>query len=192
MEKKLSAILLAGGFSSRMGKNKAELPFRGTSMIEYQVEKPRSLGITDIVISGYAKPLECARFIPDVYPHRGPLSGVHAGLLAIRNAEALVLAVDTPLVPQQLLRELMESHEGGITLAAAGGRAEPLIGVYDQALAGTCEALLQGERTSMHCLFEKIPPKLVDYAGDKLLLLNCNTPEEYRILREADGPLSNA
>lgn len=80
----------------------------------------------------------------------------------------------------------------GRILAAAGGRAEPLIGVYDQALAGICEALLQGERTSMHCLFEKIPPKLVDYAGDKLLLLNCNTPEKYRILREADGPMSNA
>ncbi len=184
MEKTVSAILLAGGISSRMGCDKAELAFRGKPLIRYQTDRLSTLGIKDIVIAGYPKPPEGTRFAPDVYPRRGPLSGLHAGLLAVENPCALLLAVDTPLVPAALLRELIEAHRGGITLAAMEGEPEPLIGVYDRALARDCEAVLQGERTSMRQLFERVKPALVPYRGDPLLLLNCNTPEEYKTLCE--------
>ena len=184
MEKAVSAILLAGGRSLRMGRDKAELAFRGKPLIRYQADRLRALGITDIVIAGYPKPQEGARFAPDVYPHRGPLSGIHAGLLAVENRSALLLAVDTPLVPEELLRELIAAHRGGITLAALKREPEPLIGVYDKALAADCEAVLQGEKTSVRRLFDRVKPALVPYRGDPLLLLNCNTPEEYRRLCE--------
>lgn len=184
MEKTVSAILLAGGFSSRMGRDKAELDFCGKPLIRYQAERLRALGIRDLVIAGYPKPVAGARFAPDIYPHRGPLSGLHAGLLAVENPRALLLAVDTPLVPEDLLRALIEAHRGGITLAAIREEPEPLIGVYDRSLARECEAVLQGERTSMRRLFDRVKPALVPYRGDPLLLLNCNTPEEYRRLCE--------
>ena len=180
MEKEVSAILLAGGYSSRMGRCKAELDFHGLSLIRYQANKLGALGIEDIVIAGYPKPPAGTRYVPDVYPHRGPLSGVHAGLLAVRNASALVLAVDSPLIPEALLIELIETHRAGITLASNRGEAEPLIGVYDKALAQSCAAILRGDNTSMRALLDRVKPTLVAYRGDPTLLLNCNTPEEYQ------------
>lgn len=182
--KPISAIVLAGGYSSRMGRNKAELGFHGVSLIRYQVEKIRTLGIEDIVIAGYSKPVEGTRYVPDVYPHRGPLSGVHAGLLAVRSRSALVLAVDTPLIPETLLRELIESHRTEITLVLNQGEPEPLIGVYDKELSQACASILQGDKTSMWRLLDKVGPAVVPYQGDAFLLRGCNTPEEYQNICE--------
>lgn len=178
--RRLSAIILAGGYSSRMGQNKAELSFHGVSLLQYQVNKLRSLGIEDILIAGYPGGPDGCRYVPDVYPHRGPLSGIHAGLLAAKEPRALVLAVDTPLVPESLLKELIEAHKAGITIVSCGGELEPLLGVYDKALARDCEELLRSAATSLRKLFQKVWVTTVEYRGDPAFLINCNTPEDYR------------
>lgn len=180
MEKRISAMILAGGYSSRMGQNKAELPFHGVSLLQHQVNKLRSLGIEDILIAGYPDGPDGCRYVPDVYPHRGPLGGIHAGLLAAKEAKALVLAVDTPLVPESLLEELIEAHRTGITIVSCGGELEPLIGVYDKELFRDCEEVLRGTDASLRMLFQKVGVTTVEYRGDPTLLINCNTPEDYR------------
>ena len=176
----VSAVVLAGGYASRMGRDKAELDFHGRSFVQHQAEKLRALGIEDILLAGYTKPLEGARLIPDIYPHRGPLSGIHAALLAAENPSVLVLAVDMPLLPLALLEALIEAHEAGITLTTMSGKWEPLIGVYDVALAPVCERLLRGEDSSLRALIRESELRTVAYRGDPMLLLNCNTPEDYR------------
>ena len=65
------------------------------------------------MVSGYAKPVEGILYVPDLYPDRGSLSGIHAGLLAIKNASDQVLAVDTPLLPAELQVLLHEKAEKG-------------------------------------------------------------------------------
>ena len=175
-----SAIILAGGHSSRMGQNKAALDFHGVSFLQHQVNKLRALGIEDIVVAGTPTAMEGARAVMDIYPHRGPLSGIHAGLLAAKEPRALVLAVDTPLVPESLLEELIRRHGKGITVVSWGGELEPLIGVYDQSLLPECEKLLCGSGTSLRKLFGKVGVTTVEYTGDQKLLMNCNTPEEYQ------------
>ena len=187
MERDFSGIILAGGHSSRMGRDKAELELGGRSFLRGQIEKLQRLGIRDILVSGYPGPVAGARCVPDVYPHRGPLSGLHAGLLAIRHDSALVLAVDTPLVPESLLRQLLERHSSGITAAAWGDEAEPLIAVYDRSLAPACERLLQGEKAAVHRLLREAGVSRVDFTGDPRLLLNCNTPEDYQRIRAYKG-----
>lgn len=184
--KEASAILLAGGYSSRMGRNKAELDFHGLSFLGCQVKKLRAVGIEDIVISGFEAVPEGCRFVPDLVPHRGPLSGIHAGLQAIRHPRALVLAVDTPLIPETLLETLIERHRDGITLAAHGGEPEPLIGVYDRQLAPLCGELLRGERPSVRRLLDMAGYTAIPFRWDPVLLSNCNTPEEYEALRKMD------
>lgn len=178
--KNCSAILLAGGFSSRMGRCKAELDWHGVPLARYQVDKLRRLGIGEIVLSGYAVPIEGAVYAPDVVPHRGPLSGIHAGLLTVSKPAALVIPVDAPLLPEDLLKRLIHVHTAGVTLVSHGGELEPLIAVYDRVLAGTCEEILQSPRTSVRRLLERTNCRTLEYAGDPRLLANCNTPEEYR------------
>ena len=182
--KDCSAILLAGGFSSRMGRCKAELDWHGVPLVRHQAEKLRSLGIGEIVLSGYAAPVEGTVYAPDLIPHRGPLSGIHAGLLAVHDPCALVIPVDAPLLPEELLRRLIRAHTGGVTLVSHGGEPEPLIAVYDRALAGDCEEILRGPRTSVRRLLERAETRTLEYTGDLRLLANCNTPEEYREICE--------
>ena len=176
----ISAVILAGGLSSRMGRNKAELEYRGESFISRQVKLVRSLGIADIIISGYDKPIAATRFAPDIYPLRGPLGGIHGGLLEARNDSVLVLSVDTPLITPELLKELLAFHEGGITVLEHGGELEPLIGVYDRALIPLCEEILKGDNSSIRRLFKACGYRIWPYAGDEALLSNCNTPEDYK------------
>ena len=177
-----SAILLAGGYSSRMGRSKAELPFGGLRMIDHQVRRLRSLGIRDILLSGYEGAVEGGRYVPDVVPHRGPLSGIHAGLCAAEGDACLVLSVDAPLVPLSALFALMQGHGEGITILEHGGQREPLIGVYDCALAPLCGEILSGERSSVKRLFDLAGVNILPCEADAALLSNCNTPEEYEAM----------
>lgn len=184
MDKPASAVLLAGGFSSRMGRCKAGLDFHGVSFLQHQINKLRSLGIEDIVVAGSVDAPAGCRSVPDIYPHRGPLSGIHAGLLTIKEDAALVLAVDTPLVPLELLRELIDTHTAGITLVTCSDEPEPLIGVYDKSLAGVCEEALRSGKVSVRRFCQEISYASLVYEGEAALLTNCNTPEDYIMLPE--------
>lgn len=184
LNREFSAVVLAGGRSTRLGQNKALLPYHGVSFVQHQVRKLHELGVEDVIISGYEGPVAGTTFAPDIYPHFGPLSGMHAGLSAIANTAALVLAVDTPLLPVELLRALAEAHSGGITILEHGGKMEPLIGVYDGALAAVCEEVLRSGGRSVRALLDRVGYRTVRYQGDEKLLLNCNTPEDYALLTE--------
>lgn len=181
----VSAILLAGGLSSRMGRNKAELPWHGTTLAVYQVSRLREMGIEDILVSGYPKPIDGTRFVADLYPLKGPLGGIHTGLLRAAKPHCLVLSVDAPLVPADTLCELVRFHvrnANEITVLSHGGRLEPLIGVYERRLGGMAEEILRSENSSVRVLFEKAGLSEYAYSGDEHLLMNCNTPADYTML----------
>lgn len=178
----MSAMVLAGGFSSRMGRSKAELELDGSSFTQLQVKKLRTIGIKDIMLSGYEADIPETRFIPDVYPHKGPLSGIHACLLAAEGSACLAIGVDVPLLQPETLAALAEAHTGGVTILVHGGKWEPLMAVYDCGLAGTAEAILQSEKTALMKLVRSAGMKELAYRGEELLLSNCNTPGDYEQL----------
>ncbi len=177
--RRFSAVLLSGGYSSRMGRDKAELPFDGLRMIDWQTRRLQMLGITDILVAGYEGTVESGRCVPDIVPHRGPLSGIHAGLSAAACGACIVLSVDAPLVPLSALFALMEQHRGGVTVLSHGGQLEPLIGVYDRSLAQLCSELLQGELFSVRRLLDTVGFESLPWEDSEDILANCNTPEEY-------------
>ena len=179
MDRQISAIILAGGLSSRMGTNKAELLLDRKRFLEIQIEKCRQLGIQDILLSGYSGRLPGTRSIPDVIAHCGPMSGLHACLESVQNPAALVLAIDTPLVPVSALFTLLEAHTSGITMLSCSGKAEPLIAVYDIQLCDRLAKKLEEGHCSLMRLASEIGFQTVAYTGDPALLMNCNTPEEY-------------
>ena len=171
----ISAILLAGGKSTRMGRDKAALPFGDGTLLSVQLGKLRALGITDIVISGYG-----AGMIPDAVPGCGPLGGLAACLPRVQNPCALVISVDVPLVPEAALRSLIEAHTGGVTILRHGGRTEPLIAVYDAALGATAGRLLREGKRAVRALLDSTSCRAVDVDVDERFFLNCNTPEDYQ------------
>ncbi len=173
-----TAIILAGGYSSRMGVNKAELEIGGKTLLEIQAEKAVSAGFNEIIVSGCRVP--GMRCVPDVFPHKGPLSGIHAGLLAAASESCLVLCVDMPLLPAEVLKELAGAHRGGITLLAHGPWEEPTVGIYDRSLVPMCEEILRSENTSIRVLMRQAGYRKLVCDLEEEYLLNCNTPEDYR------------
>ncbi len=175
----VSAAVLAGGFSKRMGANKAELKLGEQTLLEIQIQKFRQLGISDIMVSGYEKPIEGTRPVPDIYEGKGPLGGVHACLKAAAKPACLILSVDTPLVPVEILSELIEAHEGPATVLSHGEQIEPLIAVYDSALAARAEERIINDNFSIRTMANNAEVKRVEFKGDMDLLLNCNAPEDF-------------
>lgn len=173
-----------------MGRDKAALPFQGMTLLEWQVRKLRGLGIEDIMLSGSRGGPEGIRVVPDEYPERGPLGGLHACMKAAAHPDCLVLSVDVPLVPVQALTELVRVHRktgAAVTLLCRGGKWEPLIGVYHSGLFRRAESILQGTNTAVRRLLDETGFHPVDWPGDEELFLNCNTPEDYeRLCRLAE------
>ena len=177
-----SAAVLAGGRSTRMGRDKAALRLDGRTLAEHQAEKLLALGLTDLMISGWADRIAGTRFVPDALPARGPLGGIHACLGAAEHDAVLFLSVDVPLVPADALQQLLNEHRGGITLLSVEGVPQPLIGVYDRSLRPAAEEILESDNTAVRRLFALCPPRLVPFEGSADLIRNCNTPEDYEWL----------
>lgn len=179
-----SAVILAGGKSSRMGSCKAELPWGGKTLVEHQVNKICALGISDIMVSGYSSPVTGTRFVPDIYPEKGPLGGIHACLCAAKKSACFVISVDAPLFSPDEMKLLTEAHLAGdrpITVAEHCGTFEPLIGVYDSSLSDAAEKILQGTNTSVKRLLDQTGFAVCEFL-DENSVRNCNTPDEYNEL----------
>jgi molybdenum cofactor guanylyltransferase len=133
-----SALLLAGGRSMRMGRDKALLPHpvSGQLLLAHQAALLRSLpGSVELLLSapaerGYALagPLADARLVADPAPDCGPLGGITAGLAAATTPRLLVLAVDLPVMNASFLSELLAA--GPSAPRHADGTFEPLCALY--------------------------------------------------------------
>ena len=185
---RFSAAVLAGGKSSRMGRDKAALPFNGSTLLAYQIQKLRALGIEDIMVSGSSLYVSGVRPVPDIYPGHGPLSGIHACLAEALCQAVLFLSVDTPLIPPDALQLLLDAHVNGATLLCHNGQTEPLLGVYDRSLSGLCEPILQSGHTKVWRLLDQVEARLVPFDADESAFLNCNTPQEYNMITQIKPP----
>lgn len=180
----MSGAVLAGGASRRMGQNKAELVLDGRTMLQIQVDKLRALGIEDIMLSGAGCPtLPGTRAVPDVFPGKGPLAGIHACLRAAGHAACLVVSVDVPLIPAAALAHLCGAHRTGVTVLCHEGRKEPLIAVYDRFAAVPIQAMLERGEYAVRGLERAVPWSCSPYLGPEGLLINCNGPEDLAAVR---------
>ena len=130
----LSAVLLTGGESRRMGTDKATIVFHGKPLWQVQLETLRRLRPAEILLSARADPSwrpDDVQFIEDVPPSRGPLSGIAASLVKIRTAHLLALAIDMPFMTENYLRSICDAIEPSRgVIAKIDNRAEPLAAVY--------------------------------------------------------------
>jgi molybdopterin-guanine dinucleotide biosynthesis protein A len=128
-----TAVLLAGGESRRMGKDKATLLFRGKPLWQIQLELLRKLGPAEIFLSGRTdaawRPAD-VEFVADDPPSRGPLSGIAASLAQMHTAYLFALAIDMPFMSENYLHYLCDQIEPRTgVVPAIDSRAEPLAAI---------------------------------------------------------------
>ncbi len=146
-----TAIVLAGGKSSRVGTDKSLLPFMGKPLIQHIYDQLYPHFDETIIAGGEKKCLSFlkARIISDEVSGEGPLRGIASALTASRHNLNFVIACDIPWVNVGLLRRLLrESHECDCVVpVTAEGYYEPLFAVYRKsALAAMRRALEEGKR----------------------------------------------
>lgn len=181
-----SLLLLAGGKSARMGTSKAELLYEGKTFLQHMLDKAHALGLTKFYISGYASPREDVSTVWDHYPDRGPLGGLHACMKAIDTPYCLVLPVDAPKLPVEILEALLQQHEAReserVLIWEHGIRQEPLIAVYPTAMADTIENLIRDHAAPVFRAIDTWGFDSFRKEMDQEQILNINTPELYKKL----------
>ena len=188
--KRYSLLLLAGGKSARMGTNKAELTYEGKTFLEHMLDKAQALGIEQCYISGYTSRQEQVQTVWDVYPNRGPLSGIHATMGVISTPYCLVLPVDAPKLPVEILEGLLRYHEqcnhNKVLIWEHGVRQEPLIAVYPTAMADTIEGMIRDHAAPVFRAIDTWGFESFRMEMQQEQILNINTPELYRKLLGED------
>jgi molybdopterin-guanine dinucleotide biosynthesis protein A len=181
----VAGAVLAGGFSRRMGRDKALLPLDGRPLLITALEALRAAGCQPLRVGVRELPspyddlidAQRAEAVADLRPGQGPLAGLEA-LLAECPAEwLLVVACDMPRLDPALLRTLVERRDAGLqaVVPRAAGRAQPLHALYHRdALAPIRAALDAGQRSATR-LVERLRVAWVDME-DAASFTNVNEP----------------
>ena len=187
MKPDVTALVLAGGKSSRMGRDKTKLELSGRTMIERACAFGASLGCPVLVASGYPEHFDAlpdgVRAVPDDAPGCGPLGGLCAGLSAMETEFALVWAVDMPFLSERAAERLRDAiGEADACVYLLDGKPEPMFALYRKScLAPARERLSRGEFRLRGLLHEV---SLVTLApDDPALFVNLNTPAEFEQAR---------
>ena len=155
-----SALLLAGGESRRLGRDKAMIEFRGAPLWERQLKLLRAMRPEKIFVSARSAPSwlpSTVELLVDDAPSHGPLSGLTKGLGAMRTTHLLVLAVDMPFMTAGELGSLWErATTGGGVVPTIAERAEPLAAIYPAEAGVAFRAALVGHDFSLQFVVRKL------------------------------------
>ena len=199
----VSGVVLAGGESRRLGRDKALERIRGQTLIERVIEGIAPLTAEVIVVAGSAAqaaalpPMPGVQVVSDRYPGCGSLGGIFTGLSASRDPWVLVVACDMPFLNPRLLRRLMAMRRDvDAVIPHLKGQPEPLHTLYSKTCLGPMERMLQAGQLKIAPLFEQVRVRYVHEATidridpDHRSFFNINSPADLEeALNLPDRPL---
>jgi len=175
----LAGLVLAGGASRRMGRDKARLPIRGKMLSEIMVETLRAAGCEPVLISGPGG-------IKDMYPGQGPLAGIHAAFDHLGKAEAmLIVPVDMPALSAESLKTLAEVDGEAVLYE---GQSLPLKLANAPHIRQRLEAILseEGGDWSIRNFVRGLNARTLEAVGlNARERINLNTPDDVKMLEQA-------
>ena len=201
---KISAVILCGGKSRRMGTDKAMLTAEGTPNA---VRLLRALSgedspCTDVWLSigtGESYPAIHAQKVSDRFPGCGPMGGLEAALTVCREEYLFVTPVDTPFADAQMARELMNYMEDAsrqrdaVLVIDGGGRLQTLLGIYHKRVLPVLTQRLADGRKEKLRIRDFLRDLDVVYVKAQALTdgvrksTSCNTPQEWKQLMEQES-----
>jgi molybdenum cofactor guanylyltransferase len=181
-------VILAGGQSRRMGREKLSLEVGGLALIEH-VKNALSASCQEVLVVG-AESIRLAEvsYVSNERAGRqGPLAGIEAGLAASKYDHVFIAAGDMPFLSPRLVDYLLERLGPNGVVAVVphhGGRSHPLCGAYARALLPRVSAALDGGVRAVGEFLEGTGG--VEYVGEELrrfgepdlLLMNVNSPRD--------------
>ncbi|MHC4474652.1 MAG: molybdenum cofactor guanylyltransferase [Planctomycetota bacterium] len=180
---KATAIIMAGGGSTRMGQDKSMLPIRGQPMIAriYDQLRPHFAQILVSANDACKYGFLGAEVILDRTADRGPLMGIASALKASANDVNFVMACDIPEIDIAFVRAMIRQlRDNDVVLPMTGSsRYEPLLAVYKKGLLATIEHSLAAGKNRIMDALRCCKVKHVDLRGAQWLT-NLNSMSDYR------------
>ncbi len=185
--------IMLGGLSTRMGQDKAMVTLGGKTLLDRAIERWQGYGAGLQLSVGAAERAELAPdgipAVADVYPERGPLGGLHAGLHACDSTLLLLVAVDCPFLGPDQADALVEAiGDSEACVYTLDGRPQPLFGLYRRRCWTSAETLILQGDNRMSQLLEWSNTVYVP-AKDIAPFRNLNTPED---LAQAEALLAGS
>jgi molybdenum cofactor guanylyltransferase len=190
----VTGFVVTGGHSRRMGRDKASLPWAGTTLLDHAIARVRAAVPGEVVLLAGDSGRYADRkltVLADAYPDAGPLSAILAGLEHTPGGGGLFLAVDLPAVPTSLLRHLVAlrgDRDAVVPVSASG--PEPLCAVYGPGCADPIRRRLAAGERKMTCFWPDVRVRLVEirasmgHGSPERIFLNVNSPEDYDRARD--------
>ncbi len=187
----VTGIVLCGGKSSRMGRQKAFLPYAGKTFIEHRFQSMKNLFAEVFLVTNHPDSYSHLSIdvVRDIIPDRGPLVGILSGLLVSQFDHAFVIACDMPLVDNKLMRQMASRRWGtDVLVLAHPDGVEPLLGIYSKrCIQPLEEAVFAGIRNAatflggVNARTYRLPES--DSQQGKLpAYFNVDTPQDYSAL----------
>ena len=184
------AAILAGGKSSRMGRNKPTLEIGGRTLLDRCADALRPIAAPILVVADTLDRYEPAgcRIIADLYPGAGPVGGIVTALAALGEGDHIVVACDMPFLRTGVLLLLLAAASDEYDAVAPWLETgpEPLCAVYRHTCIPLLEEFLNsGQRSARHALdtlrTRRVPESDLRQADPNLSsFINLNTPEDLR------------
>lgn len=178
----VTAIILAGGKSSRMGRDKGLAVFNGKPLVQFAIDACEQLTSELFISTGNS---DYSRFgfplIPDNFREHGPIGGIEAGLTAAKTSGILVCPCDMPGVRPEILKRILNQAEGkkAVVAASAQGKVFPVLGWYSKtALPVVQNQIEKGDFKLMELLSELRAETVL--VVDDGALLNVNHPHDLK------------
>ena len=193
--RELTGLVLAGGRSSRFGRDKSRLQLDGVPLAR-RVADALAPCCAEVLLS-IGRVVAAAgdgwTAVADNFPDAGPLAGIEAGLARAGTAHLLAAPCDMPLLTTAALRELLaRARPGEITLAGDGANRFPTLGIYPRAVQPALAEFLRGGGRKAWDFLDVSPVPwtvvhLPERAGE---LRNLNTPADWAAIlhhRDTEG-----
>ncbi|HOU43337.1 MAG TPA: molybdenum cofactor guanylyltransferase [Anaerolineaceae bacterium] len=189
-------VIEAGGKSTRMGMDKALMPFNGEPLIQRIIRRLDGVGDEMMIVANQPEPYRMLglRVVPDVIPGSGALSGVHTALACASHPFVIITACDLPFVNAHLIREAMRhlvEEDLDVVIPRTEQGLEPFHAVYrrETCLPAAESAIRDGYKRIIswfhHVRVLELPVENFRHLDPQgITFLNVNTPEEWRLAEE--------
>jgi len=187
----VAGIILAGGVSRRLGRDKAVEPFEGEPLIHRVLGRVAEVVDESIVVVNTDQrarelPLPAhVTAVTDVYPDTGSLGGIFSGLNAASSYWGLVVACDMPFLNLGLIRHMLTLRDDrDAVVPMVEGRPEPTHALYSKDCLPHIERRLKAGEFKIAGFFDDVRVEYVseevidEYDDEHLSFFNVNTPED--------------
>ncbi|MBZ0200639.1 MAG: molybdenum cofactor guanylyltransferase [Ignavibacteriaceae bacterium] len=189
----ITGIILAGGKSSRMGVNKSFLKIGEKTIIEHITKLMKSIFNEVIIITNTVEEYAYLQFpmYEDIYKGKGPMGGIHSGLINSKTEKNFVISCDVPLMTKEMIEFIVEyESDKSVKFCEAAGYHQPMAGYYTKTILTELEITITSnnkniEKPFHHFLMkinsEIIHPQKLSFYKDEIFF-NVNEPKDYEWL----------